>query len=173
MPPSSAPSTTAPHGPSRWWAVAAALVLIAGLWWTRPQREPVMTPAGVSSAATTPAPDAPATASLPAVTLSLSPRPAGSPDGPVTAAVPRGTAQVLLRLAGDLPGADDLTAEITSLERDEVRRWPVDDAPAGPDGATRLVAVPPYALPGGDFVLTLWVGDADVVQRYAFRIDAR
>lgn len=110
---------------------------------------------------------------MPAITLTLTPAPARGPYTSVAATVPRGTAQVLLRLTGDLPPADEVMAEIAGGDRDEVRRWRVDDAPAGPDGATRVVAVPPYAVPSGAFVLTLWVGDADVVQRYGFTIDAR
>ena len=42
----------------------------------------------------------------------------------------------------ELPPADALTAEIAAVDRDEVRRWPVDDAPAGTPGAARAVTVP-------------------------------
>ncbi len=106
---------------------------------------------------------------MPAVTVALK---AAGPTGgePAAFAVPRGTAMVHLRLVGDLPAAVDLTAELAVVGRDDVTRWPVDDAPAGDDGATRLVSVPPYAVPVGDCVLTLWAGDADVVQRYRFRV---
>lgn len=104
---------------------------------------------------------------MPAVTVALK---AAGPTGGAAFAVPGGTAMVHLRLVGDLPAAVDLTAELAVVGRDDVTRWPVDDAPAGDDGATRLVSVPPYAVPVGDCVLTLWAGDADVVQRYRFRV---
>lgn len=114
------------------------------------------------------APALPASDGMPVVSLAL---PAAAGDAqPVALAVPRGTAMVHLRLVGDLPAAVDLTAELAAVGRDEVKRWPVDDAPAGDDGATRLVSLPPYVVPAGDYVLTLWAGDADVVQRYAFRV---
>lgn len=105
---------------------------------------------------------------MPAVSLPLSAT-AGDAQPPAVT-VPRGTAMVHLRLVGDLPAAVELTAELSALGRDEVKRWPVDDAPAADDGATRVVSVPPYAVPAGDYALTLWQGDADVVQRYRFRI---
>lgn len=161
---------------SRWWAVAAALLLIAGLWWTRPaptSHDASVAPAASSAVpATAPAaaPDAAAAQAQPTVALTLTPVVTRAGGAPAVAVVPRGTAQVALRLVGDLPPAVDLTAEITALDRDEVKRWPVDDAAPAADGATRTVLIPPYAVPPGDFVLTLWAGDADIVQRYAFRI---
>lgn len=171
-----APATAAAAGLSRWWAVAASLLLIAGLWWTQPapaSRGAVATPTAAPDApAVTPpaAPGTPAAQALPIVALTLTPVVTRGSGAPPVAVVPRGTAQVALRLVGDLPAAADLTAEIAALDRDEIKRWPVDDAAPGADGATRAVVVPPYAVPPGDFVLTLWAGDADIVQRYAFRI---
>lgn len=106
---------------------------------------------------------------MPAVTLTVAT--ATAPGEPPTATVPRGTAMVHLRLPGtDLPPSADLVAEIAAVGSDVVKRWPVDDAPAADDGATRVVSVPPYAVPAGDYALTLWQGDADVVQRYRFRV---
>lgn len=176
MPASPDPKPSSPStSPSRWWAVPAALLLITGLWWTQPQPRQSTATADAPAAGPTPTP-APATTpatSLPAVALTLTPLAAGGSATAAAIAVPRGTAQVRLRLTGDLPPADELTAEISAVGRDAVRRWPVDDAEAGADGATRAVAVPPYEVPPGEFTLTLWAGDADVVQRYAFRIDSQ
>lgn len=55
------------------------------------------------------------------------------------------------------------------LRRGEV--WPWDAA----SETTRTTATHAghravYAVPAGDYILTLWAGDADIVQRYAFRI---
>jgi len=160
------PASVTPFRLSRWWAVPAAALLVVGLWWTRPA------PAG-NVAADAGGADGPASVgALPSVTISLAPAvsSAGVLPEPTVATVPPGTAQVTLRLAGELPPAADLTAEITAVERDEFKRWPVDDATPGMDGATRAVTVPPYAVPAGRFVLTLWAGDADVVARYRFRV---
>lgn len=165
-PPASAPSRGSGSSVSRWLALAGIVTLVAGLWWTRPAPPGAAgTPAASGDHDTTPAP--PRTADLPAVTLTLGP---ASMSGELPAvAVPRGTAMVHLRLAGaDLPPAADLVAEIAT--GDDARRWPVDDAPAASDGATLVVSVPPYAVPAGDHALTLWQGDADIVQRYRFRV---
>lgn len=157
-------------GYGRWLGLVAAAGLAAGLWWTRPQptagpTAPTLTPVDRIAAG---APALPASDGMPVVTVPLS---AAAGDGqPVAVAVPRGTAMVHLRLVGDLPAAVDLTAELAAVGRDEVTRWPVDDASAGDDGATRVVTVPPYAVPAGRYELTLWAGDADVVQRYSFRV---
>ncbi|MEZ5420954.1 MAG: hypothetical protein R2708_26935 [Vicinamibacterales bacterium] len=107
---------------------------------------------------------------VPIVTLTLTPVVASGATAPVAAQVPRRTAQVRFLLVGDLPPADALTAEISAVGRDEVRRWPVDDAPTGTGEASRAVTVPVYAVPAGDYALTLWAGDADLVQRYGFRV---
>ena len=37
------------------------------------------------------------------------------------------------------------------------------------DGAPAMVTLPAYALPTGDYVLTVWEGDASVVARFVFR----
>lgn len=161
---------------SRWMALAASALLVAGLWWLRPapvapgtpvaSRATAESPAG-SDAAAAPAP----AGSLPVVTLALTPIVRRNGGAPPTATVPRGTAQVRLLLDGDLPAAGELTAEITAIDRDEMKRWPVDAAPdATRQTATHAVTVPVYAVPAGDYILTLWAGDADMVQRYAFRI---
>ena len=174
------PSTQATgFGATRWMALAASLLLAVGLFITRPAGPAGGTPPAPSSTAPSrpaePAPPAapavPPPAAMPTVALTLAASTTTRGTGTVpTLAVPRGTAIVHLRLVGDLPPAMDLTAELTAVDRDEVKRWPVDDAPAAGDGATRVVSLPPYAVPAGDYVLTLWAGDADVVQRYAFRI---
>lgn len=168
--PSATPGRPSRFGYARWLGLIAAAGLAAGLWWTRPQpaagpNAPTLTLGDRMAAG---APALPASDGMPVVSLAL---PAAAGDAqPVALAVPRGTAMVHLRLVGDLPAAVDLTAELAAVGRDEVKRWPVDDAPAGDDGATRLVSLPPYVVPAGDYVLTLWAGDADVVQRYAFRV---
>jgi hypothetical protein len=156
-------------GTARWLGLAAMVLLTVGLYRMRPMA-PVperTSPAGE----TAPSPAAPPPAAMPSVALTLSAiRTTRSSGAVATVAVPRGTAMVHLRCTGDLPPAAGLTAELVALDRDEVKRWPVDDAPAGDDDATRVVSVPPYVLPPGDYVLTLWAGDADIVQRYAFRV---
>lgn len=172
------------------WLPAAAAVLLCGLgaWWFVSRGTVVpgsSTPSSVDSAAEGPAPTpaAPGTAppsappvaaatSAPVVALTLTPLVTRGGGEQATAVVPRGTAQVRLLAGGDLPPADALTAEIAAVDRDDVRRWPVDDAPAG-TGASRAVTVPVYAVPEGDYILTLWQGDAEIVQRYAFRIAPR
>lgn len=128
-------------------------------------------PAGPDSAMSDhPGPTPPAAAG-PLVELALTPL--GDSTGPsASVQVPRGSAQVRFLLGGDLPTADALTAEISAVDRDAVRRWPVDDAPPGTEGAARAVTVPVYAVPDGAYSLTVWAGDADVVQRYTFRIAA-
>ncbi|MFN7978205.1 MAG: hypothetical protein U0P30_08725 [Vicinamibacterales bacterium] len=146
-------------------AIAGIVAIGAGLWWTRP----TSSPAGATPPDTSAAPGAAPAATLPAVSLRLVPL-LPSADVPAVA-VPRDTAMVHLRLAGtDMPAAEDLVAEISAVGRDEVKRWPVDDAPRANDDADRMVSVPPYAVPPGDYTLTLWRGDADMLRRYQFRI---
>lgn len=177
-----------PGRAARVWLPAAAAVLLCttGAWWLMSRGAPgvPVEPAGPAESAATrpgappaPAPDATASpaaseppAAMPVVALTLTPLVTRGAGGQPAAQVPRGTAQVRLLLAGELPPADALTAEIAAVDRDEVRRWPVDDAPAGTPGAARAVTVPVYAVPAGDYILTVWQGDADMVQRYAFRI---
>ena len=43
---------------------------------------------------------------------------------------------------------------------DDARRWRVDAAPPGADSAPAMVTLPAYALSTGDYILTLWEGDA-------------
>jgi hypothetical protein len=171
LPPPPGPSTSQGSGSSvsRWLALAGIVALVAGLWWTRPAPDTGRPAATTEGPGASPADPAASTASMPAVTLTVATATGGGE--PPTAAVPRGTAMLHLRLPGTgLPPAADLVAEIAALGRDEVKRWPVDDAPAANDGATRVVSVPPYAVPAGEYALTLWQGDADVVQRYRFRV---
>lgn len=165
-------------GATRWMALAASIVLAVGLYVTRPGRSadgtsPATSPASPSSPGgpSTPAAPTAAAAAMPTATLTLSAAAATRGQGAMPVlAVPAGTALVQFRLVGDLPPADELTAEIMALDGDEVKRWPVDAAARTDDGASRTVTVPPYAVPPGDYVLTLWAGDADLVQRYAFRV---
>ena len=88
-----------------------------------------------------------------------------------TAALPPGVAQVQLRLVGDLTDADSLVAEVVPVnEPDRTKRWPVDAVAAAADGASATVTLPAYALPPGSYVVTVWRGDAEPVQRYPLRI---
>lgn len=161
---------------SAWLAAAAALLLCAsGAWWLV-NRGGAAAPSGRESASETAAPSPDtlqrdvAAPEAPVVALALSPLVTRGVGGGASVQVGRGVAQVRFLLGGDLPPADALTAEISAVDRDAVRRWPVDDAPTGTEGAARAVTVPVYAVPAGDYVLTLWQGDADMVQRYAFRV---
>jgi hypothetical protein len=161
---------------SRWLALAAAVVLVAGLWWLREPAAPSPTaPDSASPMASAPGAAAPAAATaLPVVVLSLSPVAVSGSSTPPSAEVPRGTAQVRFALGGALPADGELTAEIAATDRDEVKRWPVDvDHGGGPGRAVHTVTVPVYAVPAGGYSLTVWAGDAEVVQRYAFRIVGR
>jgi hypothetical protein len=160
---------------SRWLALAAAVVLVAGLWWLREPAAPSPTaPGSASPMASAPGAAASAATTLPVVELSLSPGDGSGSGTPPTAEVPRGTAQVRFALGGALPADGELTAEIAATDRDEVKRWPVDlEQGRGSGSAVHTVTVPVYAVPAGSYSLTVWAGDAAVVQRYAFRIVAR
>ncbi|MGD9903805.1 MAG: hypothetical protein AB7U83_10065 [Vicinamibacterales bacterium] len=108
----------------------------------------------------------------PSVTVTVSPiTPDGpGPNGPPTLEIPRDAAQIGVRLLGAPGEVEHLTAEMAPAQApDEVRRWRVDVAPTAADGATAMVTLPPHAVPDGDYVLTLWEGDARVVARYGFR----
>lgn len=92
-------------------------------------------------------------------------------QAPATLSMPPGAAQVILRLAGDVADVDQLVAEIGPAGAvDRARRWPVDAAQAGADGVHASVTLPAYALQAGDYVVTVWRGDADAVRRYTFRV---
>lgn len=96
--------------------------------------------------------------------------PGVSPSGPTPVAIPAGSAQVLFALTG-LPAtaeAHDLVAEIERIGDDRIKRWPVD-APASANDPPSVI-VPPYEVTPGEYRLTVWAGDAAVVQRYAFRV---
>ena len=114
-----------------------------------------------------PAPAAPRAAALvPAVTVTLD-----SASQPAVLTLPPDAGQISLRLPGELGDVDQLTAEISPVDApDEVKRWPVDGASSGNDGAKASVTLPAFALPPGAYRLTVWQGDAEVVQRYAFQI---
>ncbi len=89
---------------------------------------------------------------------------------PVAITVPAGSAQVRFELRGLDRPAVDLMAEFESVATGEMRRWPVDEAPAADGHAVLAVTVPVYAVPPGEHRLTLWVGDAEAVRRYALQI---
>jgi len=115
-----------------------------------------------------PAPAVPprAAAPVPALTLTLD-----SASQPAALTIPPDAGQVSLRLPGELGDVDQLTAEISPADApDEVKRWPVDGASDGSDGAKASVTLPAFALPPGAYRMTVWQGDAEVVQRYAFQI---
>jgi hypothetical protein len=112
----------------------------------------------------------------PDVTVTLAPVAAHGPaDGSLpTLEIPRQAAQVGVRLTGEVGEVEHLTVEMAPVTApDAVRRWRVDAAPAAADGATAMVTLPPHAVPDGEYVLTLWEGDARVVARYGFRTTRR
>lgn len=114
-----------------------------------------------------PAADAGAGTSPEAIaSVTLTPAPAGAP---LAIAVPGGAAQVRFSLSGLPAGHDDLVAELEAVGGDRIRRWRVDGAPG--DEAPPSVVVPIYEVPAGEHLLTVWAGDAEVVGRYAFRVD--
>ncbi len=87
-----------------------------------------------------------------------------------TISVPKNAAQVELRLAGDFGDSAELVAELDRIpETDSPRRWPVSPGEGGTERGVS-VTVPAYALSDGDFSLTLWRGDAEVVRRVRFRV---
>jgi hypothetical protein len=125
----------------------------------------------LTSACSTPSPEAGATAGTGAVAVvALAQRAPGPalPGTTVDVTVPRAAAQVRLDLSGVSQPADELTAELEAVASGDVRRWPVDAATGGVS-----VTVPIYAVPAGEHALTLWQGDADVVARYRFRVVVR
>lgn len=100
--------------------------------------------------------------------VALTPQPApdpATPAAPVDVTVPRAAAQVRVELLGVSPPPDELTAELEAVESGDVRRWPVEAASGGVS-----VTVPIYVVPAGDYVLTLWRGDAEAIARYPFRV---
>jgi hypothetical protein len=126
----------------------------------------------VVTAACSTAPATPPIGTAPDVTVTLAPVTANGPAGGALPAleIPRRAAQVGVRLIGEVGDVEHLTAELVPVTApDEVRRWRVDAAPAAADGATAMVTLPSHAVPDGDYVLTLWEGDARVVARYGFR----
>jgi hypothetical protein len=115
-----------------------------------------------------PAPGAPPHEAGPTTVLTLT---LESATRPAALTIPPGAAQVSLRLAGELGDVNQLTAEISPAGApDQVKRWPVDGASAGSDGAKASVTLPTYALPAGTYQMTIWQGDAEIVQRYVFRV---
>lgn len=80
------------------------------------------------------------------------------------------SAQVQFRLAGIDRPSEDLTAELERVGADQIRRWPVVDAPTAADGATHAVMVPIYEVRPGEYVLTVWAGDVEIVRRYRFGV---
>ena len=105
----------------------------------------------------------------PDVTVTLVPAATASAE-PATLVIPRTAAQVGLRLTGDVGELEHLTAEVAPANApDDARRWRVDAAPPAADSAPAMVTLPAYALSTGDYILTLWEGDASVVARFVFR----
>lgn len=97
-------------------------------------------------------------------------QPSAQDAPPADVEVPPSSVQVQFRLAGlDRPSAD-LTAELERVGADQIRRWPVADAPAAPDGLTHAVIVPIYEAGPGEYVLTVWASDVEIVRRYRYRV---
>jgi hypothetical protein len=106
----------------------------------------------------------------PDVTVTLAPATTNAGGTLPTLEIPRQAAQVGVRLTGVVGDVEHLTAEMAPMTApDEIRRWRVDAAPEAADGATAMVTLPPHAVPDGEYVVTLWEGDARVVARYGFR----
>lgn len=99
--------------------------------------------------------------------------PAASAEAPpIAVTVARDAALVRLRLGNlDRPAAD-LTAEIEHVGGDQVRRWAIAEVPGAAAGDRLAVDVPAYEVKPGEHRLTVWVGDADIVARYTFRVTA-
>jgi hypothetical protein len=112
---------------------------------------------------------APASAG-PVATVDLVPIGAGTTAEPATVVVPAGSVQVQFRLAGLDVKADELTAELEAVGGDQIKRWRVDDVPPDPVRGAHAVVVPIYEARPGEYVLTVWAGDAEVAQRYRFRV---
>lgn len=99
--------------------------------------------------------------------------PAASADAPPVAVTIAPTAALVrLRLSNLDRPATDLMAEIEHVGGDQVRRWAIAEVPGAPAGDRLAVDVPSYEVKPGEHRLTVWVGDADVVARYAFRVTA-
>lgn len=91
---------------------------------------------------------------------------------PITVSVPAGSVQVQFRLAGLSAAAHGLTAELEAVGGDQIKRWRVDDVAPDPVRGAHAVVVPVYEAPPGVYILTVWAGDAEVAQRYRFRVKA-
>jgi hypothetical protein len=89
---------------------------------------------------------------------------------PAVVHVPPDAAQVQIRLAGLTAPAQELTAELERVGGDQIRRWSVDDVTSDPTLGSHAVTVPIYEVRPGEYVVTIWAGDADIVQRYRFRV---
>jgi hypothetical protein len=128
------------------------------------------------AAACSGSPDAAPAGTAPAVTITLTPMTAEGPGagGLPMLEIPRQVAQVGVRLRGELGAVEHLTAEMAPVRApDQVRRWRVDAAPPANDDAAAMVTLPPHAVPDGEYVVTLWEGDARMVARYGFRTARR
>lgn len=106
----------------------------------------------------------------PVAVVRLQPSAADAP--PADVAVPAASAQVQFRLSGIDRAAAELTAEVERVGADQIRRWPVVDAPADPDGLKHAVVVPIYEAGPGEYVLTVWASDVEIVCRYRYRVTA-
>lgn len=96
----------------------------------------------------------------------------GTAAEPMTVTVPDGIVQVQYRLAGLQAKGEELTAELEVVGGDQIKRWRVDDVPPDPVRGAHAVVVPIYEARPAEYVLTVWAGDAEVVQRYRFRVQA-
>lgn len=99
-------------------------------------------------------------------------QPTAADGAATTVLVPATSAQVQFLLAGIDRPSDALTAELERVGADQIRRWPVVDVPAGANGVTHAVTVPIYEARPGDYVLTVWAGDVEVVRRYRYTVTA-
>ena len=115
---------------------------------------------------------APPAGTVAIVTLPAPATGGGMPAGALPVTVDQTAAQVQIRLPGLDHPADELTAELEARQTGEVRRWMVDALPPEA-GGTMAITVPIYAVGPGIHVLTVWAGDADLLQRYLFEVVER
>jgi hypothetical protein len=156
-------------------AVAASLLLAAGiLWMAVPRRQPA--PAVV---VTQPAPAPPAPAARQVFAVALSPIVVRSASDRQSVVVPDGTDVIALQLEGgaDLRKAANARAVIQTVAGDEVWRGAVDSGANLPSGVIGRVEVPASRLGIDDYIVVLFENDSRDGERernrYVLRLRSR
>jgi hypothetical protein len=90
-------------------------------------------------------------------------------EPPPVVDVPIEAGQIELVLVGTPEPVDDLTVELTQTSTPEVTRWSVYAPRDARQDVVGRVVLPSYAITSGDYQVTLWRGDAVIVDRYRFR----